>query len=216
MARDFNGTNQFLNAAQSAIQDPPFTVSLWVNSDVLGNNEDFFEIRDTGVGQFWVLRKTSANTVQWHAEGSLGSTDATSAGTIAATTWTHCGAVEASTTDHRVFLSGVRGNSTALADPSTSATMNRMQIATSALFFNGKIGHVALWNAALTDAEMATLSAGVSALNVRRSSLITYWPMNGQSPEPDVVGGIAMTLNNAPTRFTEPRPLLGHSMVAPG
>jgi hypothetical protein len=44
-------------------------------------------------------------------------------------------------------------------------------------YFSGRIAEVAVWDAALTDAEAALLGAGYSALFVRPQDLLVYWPM---------------------------------------
>ncbi len=81
--------------------------------------------------------------------------------------------------------------------------------------FDGFIGHGALWNVALSDAEIASLAnPGVSPLRMRRDSLVAYWPLNGQSPEIDIVGRKDLTLFGAPTVAEEPPN--SWSIIAPG
>ena len=41
---------------------------------------------------------------------------------------------------------------------------------------NGRLAESAIWNAALTAAEMASLGAGFSPLCIRPSALVAYWP----------------------------------------
>ena len=69
----------------------------------------------------------------------------------------------------------------------------------------GNIAEVALWSAALSDAEIASLAKGFSPLFIRPESLIDYWPLIGRfSPEIDVVGGMNGTLNSAPGAAAHP------------
>lgn len=79
---------------------------------------------------------------------------------------------------------------------------------------SGDVAHVALWNVALTDDEVASLAAGVSPLRMRRDALIAYWPVGGQSPEPDVVGGFDLVVTNGPVQSEEPP--IHSSVIAPG
>ena len=65
---------------------------------------------------------------------------------------------------------------------------------------------------ALTDEEIASLAAGVSPLRMRRDNLVAYWPVNGQSPEPDVVGGLDLTITGSPLISEEPP--ISNSVVA--
>ena len=67
------------------------------------------------------------------------------------------------------------------------------------------IAEAAVWNVDLTDAEVAILAAGYSPLFVRPQFLVAYWSLFGDSsPEPDIIGGYDMTLNNGPTQATHP------------
>jgi hypothetical protein len=79
--------------------------------------------------------------------------------------------------------------------------------------FDGCIGHPAIWDVGLSANEIASLAAGISPLQIRRDNLVAYWPLNGQSPELDVVGRLDMTLFNSPTVAEEPP--IPHSIVAP-
>jgi hypothetical protein len=54
---------------------------------------------------------------------------------------------------------------------------------------SGRIAEVAIWNAALTDAEVAALASGVRAWMLRPANLKVYAPLWGVgSPEPDYSG----------------------------
>lgn len=62
---------------------------------------------------------------------------------------------------------------------------------------SGLIAEAAIWNAALTDAEVAVLAAGYSPLLVRSQSLVFYIPLVREIL--DVVGGVTITNNNGST-----------------
>ena len=71
---------------------------------------------------------------------------------------------------------------------------------------SGHIAEAAIWNVALTAAEVTVLAKGVSPLFIRRQNLVAYWPLYGlHSPETDFSGNNrVMTLNNGPTRGNHP------------
>jgi len=79
--------------------------------------------------------------------------------------------------------------------------------------YDGEAGHGAIWDAALTPSEIASLAKGVNPLLIRRGSLKSYPPLNGQSPEYDVVGGASGIVTGAVVVGEPPIP---HSIVAPG
>jgi hypothetical protein len=77
----------------------------------------------------------------------------------------------------------------------------------------GRIAHLAVWDKALTDAEVLTLSNGFSPLGIQRNNLIAYWPLNGQGPEPDIIGKKNLTIVGAPTVVNEPP--IPKTLIAP-
>jgi hypothetical protein len=62
---------------------------------------------------------------------------------------------------------------------------------------------MAIWSAALTDAEAAILALGISPLLVRPASLAAYWPMI-RDTDRDLVGDYHWTPYNSPTIATHP------------
>ena len=52
---------------------------------------------------------------------------------------------------------------------------------------SGRIAEVALWDVALSAAEVAALASGVTPLHMRPGNLVAYWPVWGlHSPEIDL------------------------------
>lgn len=67
-----------------------------------------------------------------------------------------------------------------------------------------------MWNVALSDTDAAVLALGYSPLLVRRSALVSYWPLLGfYSPEIDLLSSTGITLTgttqSAHTRVFYPR-----------
>lgn len=69
--------------------------------------------------------------------------------------------------------------------------------------FDGDIGHCAIWNTDLSENEIVSLSNGINPLQVGLG--VSYWPLNGQNPEADIIGGHNMTVNG--TTVTEEPPI---------
>jgi len=75
--------------------------------------------------------------------------------------------------------------------------------------FDGDIGHCTIYDKALSPSEVQALfHAGPLHIPLG----ISYWPINGQSPELDVIGGHNMTVNG--TTVTD-EPPIPNSIVAP-
>ena len=65
---------------------------------------------------------------------------------------------------------------------------------------NGDLAHIAIWNVALTDAEIASLYNGGIGLDpryVRSANLVAYWPLIRN--DLDYIGGYNLTAYNSPT-----------------
>lgn len=76
--------------------------------------------------------------------------------------------------------------------------------------FDGDISHAGIWPDALTENQIISLSSGINPLQVGPG--VSYWPLNGQNPEADIIGGHNMTVNG--TTVTE-EPPIPNSIVAP-
>lgn len=70
-------------------------------------------------------------------------------------------------------------------------------------FYNGQAAEVGIWNAALTDAEIASLAAGMTCDKVRPQSLVFYAPLVRDLS--DHKGGLTITNNNGATVANHPR-----------
>jgi len=65
------------------------------------------------------------------------------------------------------------------------------------------LAEAGLWDAALTDAEVAILGVGYSPLFVRPQSLVAYWPLVRDAK--DRVGGYDLTAGGGPVVAAHPR-----------
>jgi hypothetical protein len=214
MARDFNGSTQYLSRTDALLNTHPLTISAWFNCDNDALVQTIFGIGssssvtplillealgDTGGDPIRLLVRDDSGNLQ-NAQTSTG---------YSLTTWHHACGVWAAADDTRAFIDG-GSKGTDTAPTLGTLTVNRTAIAvwdTTGLnnYFNGRIAEVGLWNVALTDDEVAVLAAGYSPLLVRPQSLVAYWPIaSRQSPEIDLIGGYNMTLTNSPTIANHP------------
>ncbi len=122
--------------------------------------------------------------------------------------WESCGGVWASASSRRSYFKGVGSTerTTTVSPTSIDRTfIGRLADSTPNWEWDGHIAHVAVWNVALTSAEMLMLARRVSPFLVRPGSLIHYWPITGvHSPELDLVGGFHMTVEATPDAANDP------------
>jgi hypothetical protein len=119
--------------------------------------------------------------------------------------WSHVAGVY-QTANKQSFLNGVA--STVNTASYTPANISRLVIGarlstTYGFPFNGDIAEVGIWSAALTAAEIASLSAGFTPDQVRPQSLVFYAPLVRELR--DLRGGLTITATNGPTVADHPR-----------
>jgi len=223
MARLFDdAASEAIEIDQAVVTAAPFTISAWMRSNDINPEQTIFFLGDKDFNnRFWTLRMRSlfsGSAILWFIRDRGQTTDMQTTTDAVVGTWHHVCAVEAAADDHAVFIDGgSKGSSTDTNDgPAGSDRMSigRMGDSSPSDFFSGDLGHIAIYSVGLTDQEVATLAQGISPLRVRRGSLVAYWPMNGISPELDVLGGLNMALIGTPSKSEEPP--IPWSIVAPG
>lgn len=210
MARAFDdGSSQHLELDSPPITAAPFTISAWINSDELTTNQTCIFIGDKDVADnFWALRlsgATGGDPVSFFALDGTTVSAATSSG-YSADTDHHICAVETAADDRAVFIDG--GSKGTNATSVTPAGADRVAIgrsgdSTPGFYMSGNISEVAIWNVALSDAEVALLAKGFSPLFIQPHNLVAYWPLI-RDDDNDRIGGFDLTAINTPTVATHP------------
>lgn len=206
MARDFNGTTQYLSGS-AVLSGPPLTMACWFYSTSAAGNQTLISLGTAGQNnhRFTMLAagNVASDPIQAVTRDTAASTASSSTG-YSANAWQHACAVFAATNDRRAYVNG--GSEGTETTSRTATGMNStylgvQQNATIGNYMIGRIAEAAVWNVALNASEIAALALGVSPLRIRPGNLVAYWPVFGEgSPEPDYVGGFHLTLNNAPTQ----------------
>lgn len=207
---------KYARYAGAVVSAPPFTVSLWCYP--LNTTEDHY---------IWAL--SNATLTRNHAlalygsftgfgtdnvaaisdDGSVPAGNAISTASFVANSWQHICGVWASTSDRRVYLNGgSKGTDTLTRAPTVDRTLDGAVLAGGVAYGSScRLAMRAVWNVALTDAEVATLAAGFHPLLVRPASLVSLCPFggfHGDRPN-DIVGGYTPTAINSPTYADGPR-----------
>jgi len=207
VARQFDdGSSQYLIRSSAVVTAAPWTIAAWFNTDDGTSDQGIFAICDTSAWQWSMLyaRGTASRTVAVSNTAGIFATT----GTYSADAWHHACHVETSSTSRAVYLDGGgKGTNTSSTAPTgiDNATVGCRALGNGVYnYFSGAIAEAAIWNAALTDAEVAILAQGYSPLFVRPESLVGYWPLIRDTDD-DIVGGYSMTPTNAPTVAPHPR-----------
>lgn len=200
MAYDFNNpggaspADTWFSTASVPITAAPFSMACWfiTNQSLdrvlmsLGNSAD-----DSHHEIF--ANQGGPNLIACNSKVA-GSAAISTSGTYSDGVWTHAGGVWASTTSRTAYFNGVAGTTNTT---SKSPTIDRFRIGARASSTDGNTGcqagvaECAIWNVALTTAEMEALAEGYSPLFIRPESLINYWPLVRDLT--DSVGGLTLS-----------------------
>lgn len=139
------------------------------------------------------------NTTQYTLETSGSSLiayvngDTVTGGTLSTSVWRHIAMVKNGTgaSALKAILDGSVTSGTSNASMTDGANDFRIGLNSQGAHpASGRVAEVAVWNVALTDAEVAALAKGASPLKVRPVGLAAYYPLwgVGEAGEPDLSG----------------------------
>jgi len=237
MARLFAlASTQYLDATNTPWTDYPLTMACWfrTGADVTTNQNliDVGTLDSTNDCHIGIGVQTSqvygfcSNDAASFSNATLGSP------TLSTNTWYFAAFVCASATSRTIYLDSSANASTDTNSRAiTGATPTGIAIGAyvngAGAFgpFGGRVAEAALWNVALTGAEIDSLGKAFAPSFIRPGNILNYWPLVGRkSPETDNFGGVNLTLRNTPTTADHPRviypsrPMIGHNSAgaAPG
>jgi hypothetical protein len=199
-----------LSANSAILTGPPFTAFAWLKtSDVAADRQQIFSFGELGTDNFFRARLRDDPLIEFSAEedgGAAADADTTD-GPSTDDVWATVAAV-ASAVDSRdvYFNGGDLGSNTDTVEPENldGTEVGQSDDGSDNDRFIGDLGHVAVYGVALALGMLDTLAAGFNPLRVQRGDLIGYFPLNGQDPEPNAMGGFPLPLVGAPAVAENP------------
>jgi len=203
-------SNQSLNTTSTPVSGVPVTLACWVKCDTLPSVQSCIfgiGVNTTANSTYITLELQGNNRPQAvHRSVTTGTSSATT-GSIVAGQWFHvCGVFETNSL-RTLYWNGVA--STANTNNITPFTATRIQIArrpntnaTGASFLTGNVAEAAVWNAALTQPEIASLAQGMTCDKIRPQNLAFYAPLVRDLID---AKGLTITNNNSATVANHPR-----------
>lgn len=194
MARSLTPTAIQLETLTAPATATPLTMGLWFNTDF---SQTLLSIRDSdGSERFQIQANDASNTVQAVSIAAGVQASAVTTAGFTDNQWHHACGVFAASNSRSIYLDG--GNKQTNTTSNTPGTVDRTRINNFTSAKSLLVAEAAIWNVALSDAEVALLAKRVSPLMVRADALVAYWPLIGNySPEIDIVGGHSFTVVDA-------------------
>lgn len=211
MAYDFDGTDDYMESALGANYDVPKTIACWFNSN---NSTVAYTLVSLSGGSTsenlspaLALRLSTTATVLATTAASGGLSNANTTATYTQGNWHHAAAVWPSAASRTAYLDGA--DTTQSASRSTGGALDNLILGQGSggtynpsQPFNGKLAEVAVWDVALTAAEIQSLVDGFRPSLIRPDKLLWYIPLVRQVQ--DLRSGLTIT-NSATAVATHPR-----------
>ena len=231
----FDNVDDYAVTTTPPVTATPLTIAAWVNPNSVGTLDGIVHIGDAALGtvtQCFLLRMDASGQVNFYAADTAGNSAITTntTATMTASAWNHAVGISTSAASRRSVLNGNWAES---GTNTTSRTPTGVTDLTLGVFpnggspsneWNGYIAHVAVWDIALSQAEVEALAGGANPLTIQNANLVAYWPMtdSGTVTE-DVVGTNDLTLSGntaynaaAPTVDALGHPALSRARGIPG
>jgi hypothetical protein len=217
MARLFNDAlNQYLQNGAAPLSGIPLSLVTWFNSDDATILGAIMQIGDASAQSRFSLDAAGTvggDPILASAVEPVGPTfgTATSTAGFTANTWHHAAGVFTNATSRAAFIDG--GNKGTDVTNVTPTNLDNVTIGaqghSGGVFshFSGSIAEAAIYNIALSDAEVALLAKGFSPLFIRPEALVAYWPLI-RAADLDWMADFNMTAFNGPTVSPHPQEIV--------
>lgn len=211
-------SNWLSSASVTGISSAPLSVACWFNPANLTHNANLVVVSNNSGSDYFALIFDGANANGFGDNVGLfevsvsGTGDAVTATGGAAGTFMHLCGVTASSATRVCYLNGVAG--AANVDTKTPSGLTHVDIgglrigASTFSPINGSVAEVAMWDAALTSEEVASLAKGFSPRLIRSANLQRYWRLIGRGTETCEVSGLALTVNGTMAQAAHARVLM--------
>src|SRR3990167_238863 len=204
MARGVYSTSNYFEYAGGIVTAAPLTFACWIYPTAFTVVQYLMSVsrNDGGAAPDGFMLFIPTNAILSAQTVNNGSAATATSTALSANVWRHAAGVIASATSRTAYRNGVAGTEeTTSKTPATTPDTTNIgaRILRDASVNNPAtlttIAESAIWNAALTAAEILQLSLGYSPLFVRPESLVAYYPLirgDSSGNEPDYMGGLTM------------------------
>lgn len=190
MARDFDGSSQYIDFGSIASPTADFFISAWVKPDPLVGNRMEIVSNETGSIGGGALYVTTSGKPRFGVFNGASYPEVEGATTLTDGVWTHLLGVRDNTADElRIYINGAL-DGTASAFTTAPAAGGTLTIARSPLgafrYFAGAIGRIAIGNSVPSGGEISGLATAANdPATVITCAHVIF--LDGPDPEPDEI-----------------------------
>ena len=216
MSRRFNGTSDYLEHGAPVVSALPITMACWFYvSARLPGTHALIAIGDAADSNTVKLTASATDvTVRSIAVGGSPASSVTALPDPRVATWQHACGVFAASNSRVVYINGgarAFGSVTVELGTPTVTTLGATYSAGSRTqFLEGYLAEAAVWDVALSEADVKLLAAGYYPDQIRPGNIVSYWSLAGQySPdEIDRTGRFDLTVTGATPAIANHPPML--------
>lgn len=204
-------SSQYLENSSAVLTGVTLTMCCWAKFIGAFADQTLMSLTDNSVlDNYHALMMQGGGTDEIRARTRAGGTaDAVTSAGVSVGPWHHCAGVWIGAASRAAFLDGANKGTDVTSQTPTginTTAIGRLSASTPGIHADANIAEAAIWNVALTDAEIAQLALGISPLLIRPTALVAYWPIyNGGA---DSIGSFNLTAFNGPTLSDDHAPLL--------
>jgi len=182
----------------------PFSMACWFNPNQVTTYQALVNLVGGTAGTDWhtlgLFGQVAGDPVVAYSGGAGNESQAQTSTSYVASTWQHAAGVWLNASSRTVYLNGggkITDTGTRNVTGLTLTTVGGNRVGSTTFGpLDGSVAEVAIWNVALTDADVLQLSKKFSPLSVRFDALVAYFPLIGRvASEPDMIAGAAFTQN---------------------
>lgn len=212
MSRSFATNADHLDLASAPVLAPPMTLAAWIKISGSVLNTEFVTIGTSGsAANLYALMTLVGASAQARERDAGAASGANSTFTLDVGNWRLIVGTFLDHTNRACYTDGANKGTVSALKAATTPNMLRISgdpQATPVNPFVGLIAHVAVWNVALTDADVLALLT-LAPPAIRPDALLEYWPLvSGQPTEPGY-GQLGDSLVVTGTTFSYDNPPIG-------
>ena len=175
-------SEMYLKANTINVSTKPITIAGWVKSDTLTPYQGIISLTDDSSEWLLIwLRGTAGDNYPAALEYATAWKRAIASAVYTVDTWHHICGVFKNSTSRTIYLDGGSSSENTDSQNVNFDLFDQILIGTyktvTTAFFSGKLACCSIWNTDLSEAQIISLAAGASPVDIAFDNLVDLWPL---------------------------------------